>query len=401
MKRTLISLACRVHAWLFSYMTRAGLILCDVDPAMVQAALQRIAADIEGFKTGQKEKLGSAVQRLDGFQAELLDVQQNLARRGSDPGGGAYDDGDAQLRALLEGSADLKAVADRKSRRAVIDMPASYFKALITSTGIAMPDQRPGIVAPVQRRLTIRALLPSVPTDGGAIQYLQETDFENNAATVSESDLKPESNFTLELKTAAVATIAHFVVLSLQALGDVPQLQQHIENRLRYGLALAEETQLLKGSGAGNNLSGLMTVATAYSGGTGYTMIDVLRRAAGQLEDTDYQPSGYVLNSADWRQIQMLKDTQGRYVLGDPGGENPARLWNLPVVATPAMTAETFLVLDGAQAAMIFDREDSRIDISTEDDQNFRKNLATVRSEERLALAVLRTGALVKGEFAS
>jgi hypothetical protein len=58
------------------------------------------------------------------------------------------------------------------------------------------------------------------------------------------------------------------------------------------------------------------------------------------------------------------------------------------------MNAETFLVLDGAQAAVILDREEARVDISTETDDDFVTNRCHVRAEERLGLAILRTGAL-------
>jgi HK97 family phage major capsid protein len=97
----------------------------------------------------------------------------------------------------------------------------------------------------------------------------------------------------------------------------------------------------------------------------------------------------------------MAKDSQGRYILGDPGGNNPARLWGLPVVPTPAMSAETFLVLDGPAAAVILDREEARVDLSTEDGDNFTTNRVTIRAEERLGLATLRTGGLIKGMFGS
>ena len=50
---------------------------------------------------------------------------------------------------------------------------------------------------------------------------------------------------------------------------------------------------------------------------------------------------------------------------------------------------------------IVFDRMDAMVEISTEDDQNFRKNLVTVLAEERLALAVYRPEAFVKGDFAA
>jgi HK97 family phage major capsid protein len=59
--------------------------------------------------------------------------------------------------------------------------------------------------------------------------YTRETGFTNNAATVSESDQKPESNLTFTLMTAAIVTLAHWIRCSTQVLSDNPMLQAYIE----------------------------------------------------------------------------------------------------------------------------------------------------------------------------
>jgi HK97 family phage major capsid protein len=65
------------------------------------------------------------------------------------------------------------------------------------------------------------------------------------------------------------------------------------------------------------------------------------------------------------------------------------------------MTSGKFLVGAFKYGAQIFDRMDSRVEISTEDSTNFRQNLVTILCEERLALAVFNTLAFVKGDFAA
>jgi HK97 family phage major capsid protein len=106
-----------------------------------------------------------------------------------------------------------------------------------------------------------------------------------------------------------------------------------------------------------------------------------------------YPMTGTVLNPTDWTKIEMTKDGMGRYIIGDPQGTVSPRLWGLPVVASIAMNASTFLTGAFKYAAQIFDRMTIELLISTENNDDFEKNMITMRAEERLALVVKRPGA--------
>jgi HK97 family phage major capsid protein len=379
----------------------------DVVTQVVGKAFSKVQDNLDRFSSAQRERtkeLGESIEELKTRQGEVqarqLAVEQMVTRRPAGGGTMAISDPTAELREALAGSSDLRAVSENRLRRAVIDLPPNVLRAAIMTSDVSTPQTFPRIVAPVQRRLTVRSLLTTIPVDSSAVQYVKETGFTNNAAPVSETTEKPESTLTFELQTAPIVVIAHYFVTSVQALADSPQLAAYIAGRGVYGHDVVVDQQILKGSGSGNNLTGLTVAATAYDRAESpETKIDTLRRAITQLELTDYVASGIVLNPADWEEISLVKDSTGQYVLGSPGGANPRMLWNLPVVSTPTMNAGDFLVADFAQAAVVLDREQARIDISTEDSDNFRKNLATVRIESRLGLAILRPGALIKGVF--
>jgi len=51
------------------------------------------------------------------------------------------------------------------------------------------------------------------------------------------------------------------------------------------------------------------------------------------------------------------------------------------------------------QAAQGWDREDITVTVSTEDRDNFVKNMVTILCENRVSLTVYRPEALVKGDF--
>lgn len=268
-----------------------------------------------------------------------------------------------------------------------------------TTVGVA-PDYQQGVVAAPNRRLTVRDLLMPGRTASNMIQYTKETGFTNSAAPVSEGDLKPESTLTFELVQSAVTTIAHWLKASKQILDDWAQLQSYIDGRLRYGLKLVEETQLLAGSGVGNNLNGIYTQATAYAAPivphANPTKIDIIRLMILQAELAEYPADGIVLHPSDWAMIELTKDSQRGYIFANPQSMARPTLWGRSVVATQAMTVDTALVGSFQLGAQIFDREDANVVISTENSDDFVRNLITIRAEERLALAVYRPAAFIK-----
>ena len=257
-------------------------------------------------------------------------------------------------------------------------------------------------VALQRRRFTIRNLLPVVPISTSSVDYPKQTTRTNAAAPVAESAAKPYSDYAWGNATAPVRTIAHLAKLTRQAMDDAPRLIAEVESEMRYGLALVEEAQILNGDGTGQNINGIVTQATAYAAPftlAGATSIDMIRLGMLQAELALYPSDGIVLNPSDWTRMQLSKDSTNQYLFSDPQGVVEPRLWGLPVVSTPAMSIDKFLVGSFRFGATLYDRMGVEVLISTENVDDFEKNLATMRCEERLALAVKRPGAFIFGDF--
>ncbi len=339
------------------------------------------------------------------LEAQFNEFEQRSVRRGDDGDDSRF--GGYDLGALLDRNEGFQALKAKNATRCSIELPrnALHQKAAITSTteAAALNAQRLGaFTLPALRRLTIRDLLPVIQATAGSVEYVAETSFTNAAAAVAEAAAKPESAVDLELKTAKIATIAHWVHASRQVLDDAPTLKLYLDTRLRYGLQLTEENQLLNGTGVGANLLGMFTQATAYSAPVviaAPTRIDTLRLAAGQLENANYAPNGFIVHPNDWTTIELLKDADGQYLRAFPSDAGARRRWGVDVVVTSAMTAGSFLAGDFAQAAVLLDREAARLDIAYEDADDFQKNLCKLRVESRVGLAVQLPGALIAGAF--
>jgi len=269
--------------------------------------------------------------------------------------------------------------------------------------GIVEPQRLPGIDVMPKQRLFIRDLISPGRTGAAAIFWVQQTGFTNNAATVAENTTKPYSDIAFNSKITPVQTVAHMFKASKQILDDFAQLASTIDAEMRYGLKYAEEQQILFGDGTGTNLEGIVPQASAFNAAFAVDQqngIDDLRLAMLQAQLARFPASGHVLHFIDWAKIELTKDTLGRYILANPSGLAGPVLWGLPVVATEANAFQgRFLTGAFNAGAQLFDREDANVVISTENADDFEKNMISIRCEERLALAVKRPEAFVEGPF--
>jgi HK97 family phage major capsid protein len=288
------------------------------------------------------------------------------------------------------------------SRKDITNVVGTVGSNTSPANSLVGSQRLPEIVGLPQQTLTIRDLLAPGQTDQGMVEYVQVTGFTNNASVVTEGSTKPKSELTFELKTAPVRTIAHIFKASRTILDDAPQLRSLIDAEARYGLKLTEEDEILNGDGSGAHIRGIIPQATAFNAAfvpASRQRIDTIRLAILQVFIAKYPANGIVLHPTDWAEIQLIKDSQARYIIGNPQDGNTPRLWNLPVVESLSMDVTEFLVGAFNMGAQIFDRMDVEILLSTENSDDFERNMVTLRAEERLALTVKRPEAFVTGDF--
>ena len=271
------------------------------------------------------------------------------------------------------------------------------------ANGVVEPQRLPGIDTSPKQRLFIRDLIAPGRTGAPAIFWVQQTGFTNAAKVVAEGTTKPYSGIEFATKITPVTTIAHMFKASKQILDDFAQLQSTVDAEMRYGLKYVEEQEILFGDGTGVHLHGIVPQASAFDPAFSVEQqngIDDLRLAMLQAQLARFPASGHVLHFIDWAKIELTKDTLGRYILANPSALTGPTLWGLPVVATETAAFQgKFLTGAFNAAAQLFDREDANVVISTENADDFEKNMISIRCEERLALAVKRPEAFIYGSF--
>ena len=279
------------------------------------------------------------------------------------------------------------------------------------STGMKREDFIDSLISLERQPLRIRNLLTVIPVQTDAVKYGKQTLRDNKAKIVAEGTSKPYSDYKWENATATIETIAHLAKLTLQALADAPRLAAEVESEMRYGYSLIEEAEILNGDGTTGHLSGLVDNSTAYAVPVGMetsgilTPLDRLRVAMLQIHLAYAVPDAHVLNPINVAEIDLLRrdtDGNGGYLFSRPDGDTGvARAWRLPIVESPSMVVNTFLTGAFRYSAHLYDRQGITVAISTENDDDFETNKATMRVEGRVGLGVRRSYGLVSGALKS
>jgi HK97 family phage major capsid protein len=234
------------------------------------------------------------------------------------------------------------------------------------------------------------------------VNALREATWNNSAAGVTQAAAKPESDITFEQYNVPVQTIAHWIKVSNQLLADAPAIAAYINTRLRDGLAQKVDSQLLNGTGTAPQLSGLTDSGnfTAYTATAGDNLVDAINRAKYQLWAIGRMPDTVIVNPADWSTMELTREGSGTgmYLYGLPGQLAGANPFGVRVVMSNNMGVGKFLIGSLNTSTVVYNRQGAVVEMGYIND-DFTKNLVTIRAEERLGLGVERPSGILYGDF--
>ena len=342
---------------------------------------------------------GELKGRLDEMQAAARALEQRVA---AGIRGGAGSAKSLGQMVMDEATDKIRALAKSGVQG---DQSLGVFNAITSlpgSGGALLPERRETeIIAEPEKKLVVKDLITVGQTDQPLIKFFREV-LRTGAAGIVPDDgvtVKPLIDKTWASESEEVRTIAGRMEIHKHMLDDIPALRSDIDNTLTYEVNKIENAQILAGDGTGENMSGLITNATAYGQAArepaGVTILDRLRLAILQVAAAGYVADANVLNIWDWAKAEMLKDTTNRYIFGNPFADVATpRLWGRRVVDTEDMPEGDFLTGSFKLAATYYERQGIEILLSSENRDNFDKNMLTVRGEKRGVVAVKRPLAL-------
>ena len=300
---------------------------------------------------------------------------------------------------------------DRKSGvRIELASPIGTTAGNSVSINTYAPVTDVGIVTDPRAVLKIESLFSRATVAGSSYKYLKfgntigTSETATGPAVVAEGAAKPETAYEGTIVLGSVDTIAHWTKLTEQFMEDDANIVSMINDDMVYELNKKIDVQLLSGTGSGQ-LGGMSLSAnhTDYSSlaglASGDTLIDVVRKVYFTMRNAGIDNITLLLNPMDWSAVLGTKNANKDYLV--PGIVDMAaqRLYGIPVILSSHVTAGTYFMGDFYMGGKIFERSGIALEMDREQD-DFTKNLITLRVERRLGFTVVQPKAISYGTFA-
>ena len=251
------------------------------------------------------------------------------------------------------------------------------------------------VVTGARTPLVVRDLFGAESISGSTLVYLVEGAIQGAPAVTAEGAKKPQVHFAdPTVKTVSLAKVACHIKESDEYINDYAFLASAINGRLLYELGLVEQNKLVTDL---LGTSGIQT-GTYAATGTATDIADAILQAAMDVQaQTGFAADAIAMNPADWYILRIGKDGDKRYYGGGYFGDQAIpNIWGIPVCVSSAITSGTVIVGAFKTCGSVVTNGGVSVEAVNTNEDDFVKNLMTIRAEERLALAVRRPAGFKK-----
>jgi len=236
------------------------------DPEILTKALDEVLKEVDG-KAEKSTEFGKRLKEISGWGETIKQMAiklEAIETKGLNMGG---DESQIQkaVKEVLD-SEKFKEFASGRTRKTsgkikittkALSLGSNYTGG---TTNISMQTDRVS-ENPQPRKIGVRDILMTETSEEPFLTYQQITDLDRNAAAVSENGVLPESAFKVTEITDGTHRIGTVMFISKRMLKSVKWMQSWLSNRIPAMIRLAEDFQILKGDGTGDNIKGIWKLA--------------------------------------------------------------------------------------------------------------------------------------------
>jgi len=346
------------------------------DDALAEFATKNgvLKEDLEAML--KRAKIGEINERMKGFSDHITDKLST-------------PEGEEMIKSFFAGQRE----------KFNLEIEGEALKAMGVPTGGVAPQFTP-IVGPGHDEIHARSVIPVLPTTSNLIKFIQYV-IDPEAAgfgTVAVGAQKPSLGYIPTVKEAPVRKIAGLLDVPDELLDDVVGFRAWIAYELPKAYLDAEDLQIFKGNGVGENLLGLWYQASLQTLPFGMSpnevtsasnAIDKIVAGIFQVVTRKRNTTAVFISPVQYMEILINKSTEEVYtypMVLDANGV--MRIAGVPIFWSNVFTSGQGLVGDFARGTTIFQRKSMTIGYFDQNKDNVEKNMVTIRLEGRIALPI-------------
>lgn len=377
----------------------------DADKQAFDAKVTSVLSEIEKKGYTSKEDVEKAVsEKTAELEKSVLALKKKGVAGGNNMGFKA-----AMAKALSENKHVFSDVTSLKGSNNIIELKDITYGGNFPGMDDWRQELRNDTIMIDRESFHMRDIIPLGSTSKEVIKYPREgaktgagPNSWGRGADIANTSKKPSFEPNFSAYQTNVEWVAGMMKLPIEMLADMPLLTSYLQSFAKLELLEAEDNQILNGNGTSPQLDGILPNSTAYDG-TRLNLAEMIVDAnLRQLGEVNTAGTDVLLNPANIVDI-ILNKASGSGEYNQPNGvvawvNGQLKIAGLNVRKTNRIDENDFL-LGNFKHAQLFQRMAPQLRFYEQDEDNISKNLVTMRIEERLALAILKTTSFVKGTY--
>lgn len=306
------------------------------------------------------EKLNEIIEKQGVALTALKDQMKNVEK--------ASKEKQMTLRQeVKENMANLKALSKKANAKVAIGDSFKEVdeivltKALVLRTAVDSTEQAqdlPDVGQLAYRALTAYDLFPKVQVgenNNGTIRYYDwdEDTIVRAAASVAEGAAFPESTAKWKKYTISIEKIGDSLPVTEEFFEDEMMFAAELQLFLITNVYIVRDTQLVVGTGTGNQLKGVYTSAPTYAPSASgiadaniYDLAVKMKEAITENGGSKYRPNFAMMHISDINKLKLKKDNNDNYIIYPNASRDGQQVDGLTVIENNAMTANTMVIGD-------------------------------------------------------
>lgn len=341
------------------------------------------SASISALKTSL-EAQGGAIAKLSkelasNVKKEALTFQQAILK--------SLDDGKEEIAGMLKSG----------SKNVRLEIKASQGAGDI-SVGTDFAEMEAGVGQIATRQTFMRSLFVNKSTASEYVKYNDQEVIVRDAKNIAAcGDTTHTSKITWKVRTMQITKVRDFVDVCIDMMDDYDFVEGEIRSLVDTDVRLQVDSQLLLGDGVYPNINGVASVASTFAAGSyallvqAPTLIDLIRVSACQISDfgqnNKFQANVVLINPIDACLLTLEKDLNNNYLIPNWITNDGVNIGSVRVITNQLVPVNELYIMDSTKGT-VYSRKGITVELGFENNDNFEKEIVTVKAYERLNLRV-------------